>query len=358
VFDLGRPATAIPSAFDGAGTRRAGAVLVLLLLLLGALAGALSDTASGAAQLRGGAASIALSVAATLIGMAIVVFAAIVVWSFLTSPRGSSESATRVRGPFWRGMIVALLIPIIFGIILLLHRHRPARHAALLAGSTHVPAAGPHRSPVHFVPSASFTTIGVVALIAGVAIMWAWLQGRRHGRHWDLGEFIRTRAVPSVGTESPLSLAQSLATVRVPDPEEETDPRKAVVAAYLAMTHVAAEAGAERRAHETPAEFLQRLLSSLGSSGGAARRLTFLFETARYSSKPVQETLRSDAIDALRRVQEELATAAPAGEGPAGSGVAGSGVAGSGVAGSAVARSRLARWGLAGSGLGRAGSPP
>ncbi|MHB1511523.1 MAG: DUF4129 domain-containing protein, partial [Acidimicrobiales bacterium] len=64
-----------------------------------------------------------------------------------------------------------------------------------------------------------------------------------------------------------------------------------------------------RRSSETASEFLQRLLASLGSSRDAAARLTSLFEAARYSSHSFDDTLRLDAITALRRVQLDLAAA-------------------------------------------------
>ena len=72
------------------------------------------------------------------------------------------------------------------------------------------------------------------------------------------------------------------------------------------MTYAAAAAGARRRGDETPSEFLQRLLDSLGASHEAARRLTSLFETARYSTKVFEETRRSDAIEALRQIRADL----------------------------------------------------
>jgi hypothetical protein len=325
VPDLGRPATAIPSAFAQLGRRRAIAGLALLLLLLASLAGALADTTGGTASLRGGAASVALSVAGTLVGLLVVVFAAAIVYAMAAKRVGPADSEAPVRSPFWRGVTIALLMPIVIGIIVLLRRHRPHRQAASIAPSSlHLPTTGSAHSAIHFVPAASGATIGFVALVVALVILSSWLHARRRGRHWDLLEILRNPKEPThiIGPRSPL--AQSLATVCVPDPEEETDPRRAVVAAYVAMTHAAADAGAERRGAETPSEFLQRLLAALGASQDAARRLTFLFETARYSSKPFGETLRADAIGALRQVQDELASSASAGSGLAAAGLAGS----------------------------------
>jgi hypothetical protein len=300
------------------------------MLLLGVLAGGLSDTSGGTASLKGGAASVVVSVGVTLVGMAVLVFALVLLWSFAKNPRGSSDSDGPVRTPFWRRMAFVLLIPGFAALFLYLHRHSRPRHVARFALP---PASGlansAHHSLVHFVPSASVATIGVIVAILAILASLAWLRARRRGKAWNLGEFLRSREDVTTDAASPLLLAQSFAGVHVPDPDEEADPRKAVVAAYLAMTHAAAGAGAERWTHETPAEFLQRLLASLGTSQEAARRLTFLFETARYSTRPFEETLRSDAITALRQIQRELREST---SGTAESGAAGSGAGGVGLA--------------------------
>jgi hypothetical protein len=331
VIDLGRPATASPSLLGG-GARRAGAAIVLLLLLLvAALAGSLSDTAHGTASLRGTAASIALTVAVTVVGILIVVFTGLILYGLATSPRGSSAANGAVRRPFWRGALIALVIPIIVGILLLLHRRKPNSAATrITTSSSPVRSSANGHSSVHFVASASVGTVAVVVLLVLVLLGLAWWQARRLGRDWNLGDLLTDRNAAALG--SPSRLGEVLATVRVADPEEETDPRRAVVAAYVAMTQAAAEAGAERRSDETPAEFLRRLLSSLGASHEAARRLTYLFETARYSTRPFEETFRFDAISALRQVQDELRDS---------SDVTSAGVAGSGMAGAGVAGSRL-----------------
>jgi len=321
---LGRPATAIPAATARDGPRRAAALLLLLFLLLASLAGALSDTSKGTSSLRGGATSVVLSVAATLVGLLVVVFGAAVLYAAATKRRGSPGIDGARRSTFRRSVVVALLLPVIAGIILLLHRHHPGKQpAGILPSPLRLPPAGSHRSIVHFVPSASFATLGFVALGVAVVVLSSFLRARRGGKAWNLAGILHSRNEPSslIGPRSPL--ARSLATVRVPDPEEETDPRRAVVAAYLAMTHAAADAGAERRGHETPAEFLRRLLATLGTSQEAACRLTALFETARYSSKPFAETLRFDAINALRTVQAELAAPEAGGSGPPARGVGG-----------------------------------
>ncbi|MGC9963455.1 MAG: DUF4129 domain-containing protein [Acidimicrobiales bacterium] len=305
------PPTTIPPAAGRTGARGAATALALLLLLVAVLAGSLSQTAHGTASLRGGAASIALTVAVTLVGLFVVVFGVLVFYGLATSPRGSSEREGIARRPFWRGIAVALVLPVIAVIILLLHRNRVGRPASRIttSPSTATPS-GPHHSSVHFVPAASLSKVAIVVLLGLVIALGTWLAARRHGKDWNLGDILRSRGA-TAPTGSTAVLAESIGEVRVPDPEEEVDPRRAVVAAYVAMTSAAATAGAARRHDETASEFLERLLSALGASHAAARRLTYLFETARYSTQPFEETLRSDAIAALRQVQAELTAQDP-----------------------------------------------
>lgn len=86
---------------------------------------------------------------------------------------------------------------------------------------------------------------------------------------------------------------------------EEPDPRRAVIRAYGAMTAQLGVWGLPRRPSETPFEFLERTLVGLGASAGAARRLTVLFERARFSDHPITGAHKTEAVDALRRLHVE-----------------------------------------------------
>lgn len=305
---MGRPATAIPSVFERSAPRRAAAVLALIVLLIAALAGALSGTAKGASALQGGPASVALSIAVTLLGVVVVILFAVLLYAFALRPRLSSDAGATPRRSMRRGMtglgvlVLAIALLALFGH---LHPHRLVSSGAPAPRAVHAVKSG--SSPVHFVPVASLGTLGAIAVVMAVVVLLTWWRARRRGRHWKLGDLLAARTEGRYPAGTSRALAQSLAEVHVGDPEEEPDPRRAVVSAYVAMNHAAARAGAERGSHETASEFLQRLLDSLGASHDAARRLTSLFESARYSTAPFEETLRIDAIHALRQVQAELA---------------------------------------------------
>lgn len=87
------------------------------------------------------------------------------------------------------------------------------------------------------------------------------------------------------------------------------DPRAAVIACYARMLRAAAAAGVERRASDTPLEALHRLLEEHGVTEPSARQLTLLFERAKFSNHPIDEKMRTDALDALLEVRSELGVA-------------------------------------------------
>jgi hypothetical protein len=87
-----------------------------------------------------------------------------------------------------------------------------------------------------------------------------------------------------------------------------TDPdlRRAIIAAYARMEAALDAAGIGRHPAEAPLEYLERALLSLDASADAVRRLTDLFEWARFSHHDPEPSMRDDAVDALVVVRDEL----------------------------------------------------
>jgi Domain of unknown function (DUF4129) len=135
------------------------------------------------------------------------------------------------------------------------------------------------------------------------------------------------------------------------DIEREPDPRRAVIAAWARMERGLAAAGLPRRAAEAPFEYAARVLSTAadppehplgGVAGGSAprsrgvprtplvdpaavRRLTGLFERAKFSRHAIDRAMRDEAVAALRAVRGDLAAAVHA-ERQAGAAAAGEAV--------------------------------
>jgi hypothetical protein len=85
-----------------------------------------------------------------------------------------------------------------------------------------------------------------------------------------------------------------------------SDPRAAVIACYARMEAVSAAAGVRARASDTPFEHLARLLEQHKVAEASARRLTELFERAKFSDASIDESTRRAALDALEEVRAQL----------------------------------------------------
>jgi len=90
------------------------------------------------------------------------------------------------------------------------------------------------------------------------------------------------------------------------DLRSEPDPRKAVIGAYVKMERTLAARGLPREAFEAPLEYLVRILDHVQASSHSVRRLTQLFERARFSPHEIDARMKEDAIDALVGLRAEL----------------------------------------------------
>jgi hypothetical protein len=90
------------------------------------------------------------------------------------------------------------------------------------------------------------------------------------------------------------------------DLRAEADPRKAVIAAYSRMERSLASFGLPRRPFEAPVEYLGRVLEELDSGGPPARKLTRLFERAKFSEHRIDVGMKEEAIDAVSALRDSL----------------------------------------------------
>jgi len=88
--------------------------------------------------------------------------------------------------------------------------------------------------------------------------------------------------------------------------DRDSDPRRAVIAAYARMERVLRDAGLPRRPFEAPFEYLGRVLRQARVSGTAVHRLTELFERAKFSHHVINVTMKAEAAEALHIVQAQL----------------------------------------------------
>jgi hypothetical protein len=131
---------------------------------------------------------------------------------------------------------------------------------------------------------------GVTMLALGVV----GIRSLRRGREGLVDEWLLEREFEEL-------LEDTLADLRA-----ETDPRLAIIAAYARVERLFASFGLPRHFAEAPVEYLERVLPELRASGHALRRLTALFEWAKFSTHDIDTPMRDEAIDALVAVRDDL----------------------------------------------------
>jgi hypothetical protein len=104
--------------------------------------------------------------------------------------------------------------------------------------------------------------------------------------------------LPAVVAEE---LGQTLEELRA-----ESDPRRAVIAAYARMERLLGESGLPRRPFEAPLEYMSRVLVELGGGTRSVRALTRLFERARFSPHAIDAAMKDEAVAAVEALQADL----------------------------------------------------
>jgi hypothetical protein len=113
------------------------------------------------------------------------------------------------------------------------------------------------------------------------------------------------------GRASPETLAEAL-DESLDDIRADPDLRRAIIVAYARMERALAAAGVPRDRAEAPLEYVERALLTLDASAAAVRRLTDLFEWARFSHHEPEPSMRDEAVEALVAVRDELRASEPA----------------------------------------------
>jgi hypothetical protein len=193
-------------------------------------------------------------------------------------------------------LAVALLVGVVLGTAWLL---APGSAPGPAGPPATAPGTAPSTTPPVTVPAPATGTppqapwlwpaAGVVALAAGAGL----LAGRR-------------RRAPAATTGRVADRLVGVLEDSAEDLRAEPDPRQAVLAAYARMEGALAPRGAGRLRHETALEYLDRLLARRNLEPEPLRRLTGLFELARFSDHQVTRAMRADAVSALEAITAAL----------------------------------------------------
>ncbi|MBO0690445.1 MAG: DUF4129 domain-containing protein [Candidatus Dormibacteraeota bacterium] len=136
------------------------------------------------------------------------------------------------------------------------------------------------------------------------ALIVAVLTAAAAGTAWYLLRPGRRRRRP--GAEAASAGAGELVEESLDVLLRERDPRQAVIRAYAAMEVSFGRQGFPRQPFEAPLEYLARVLGQLRTQPDRVAALTALFELARFSHHPIGEAHRTEAIDLLREIRDEL----------------------------------------------------
>jgi hypothetical protein len=137
--------------------------------------------------------------------------------------------------------------------------------------------------------------IALAGVLVGAVVMY--LLYRRNKQRKALA----AQAEPSVTVDLIASMSSA-----IDDLEAEPDARRAVIAAYARMEGVLGRHGMRRKPSETPLEYLRRILLGLTDRADAVRRLTGLFEQAKFSRRVIDASMKQDAIGALREIRDDM----------------------------------------------------
>jgi hypothetical protein len=147
-------------------------------------------------------------------------------------------------------------------------------------------------------PTTGYTMFAVVVLMyGGLGLLGLWIicEG------WGRVRFQGTEDDPRPRHQVQRAVAAGLQELRA-----HTDPRQAIIACYARLEHLLEDYGVPAYGHLTPQEYMGTALHDLDLPAEAFAGLVALFELARYSIHPLDETARTTALAYLEQLNAHL----------------------------------------------------
>lgn len=278
------------------------ALAIGAVVVLAVLAGAADRSGAGAQPILVPGA-VLLVAAQTVVWL--VIAGAVVVLGLIVYATVTDRSPIVTEPLRKRSMLTYLLalVPALF-VLALLYLRRPGGGSALRGpfGIGALPPAVPSgQGGALQGANTLWLSLLLAGLIAGIFLVWLLWPSRRRLRQRRPAEaaYASQPIVEAVdeGIDALLAIA---------------DPRQAIIAAYASMEASLTRAGVPRKRSDTPLEFLARALAAVAGISTDAGRLTYLFEFARFSAHHVGDSMRSDALEALRNIRTRITATAAA----------------------------------------------
>jgi len=86
--------------------------------------------------------------------------------------------------------------------------------------------------------------------------------------------------------------------------QDGDDPREAIRRVYALVETGFGSRELQRKRSETPGQYLERMFGSRAEAADALRGLTELFEVARFSTRPMDESMRAEALEQLLTIRD------------------------------------------------------
>jgi hypothetical protein len=222
---------------------------------------------------------------------------AINVWAVLPLPRGGLRNR-----PFSASIAAYLYFAAAICFLILLRERlpRPQTAATGSGGAGFGLGNGSALSGSHAVSWLSFLiALAIMGVAGGQFVRW-WRSIGGSGVAGNRG----ARSAEEAGDRVAAAIDDSLDQLRA-----ETDPRRAVIAVYARLEADLKTVGRPRQPAEAPLEYLARILSGVNVGPASLRRLTDLFEWAKFSQHTVEPSMKEEAIAALLQVRADLSDA-------------------------------------------------
>jgi hypothetical protein len=158
-----------------------------------------------------------------------------------------------------------------------------------------------------------FALLLLAALVAvSVVLVRAWpsmggLRGRRRGPADPERDELEDEADGAISEDQDTGVVRRALDAALEPLRDPTDPRGAVIAAYVRMETVLAERELGRQPPEAPREYLARVLGKGGMPEHSLTTLTDMFEEARFSRHEIPASAPGRALDELEQARSVLA---------------------------------------------------
>ena len=293
--------TTPPPVSEGVSLRLGAGVVIAtgLLLVLAATVGPLPAPASD----PGAKVMIRLPDAVRVVVLGLLALSTIILFSLQRRRRPTEETLAPApaaqRLPPWAAALVSLLLVVLAWYLVWRYWSGPdgqpiEKAFAVIAGLLDLLTL-PQKPPTS-IPSLELAIAALLLLLALAvfAVMALVVMADRLEKWWTQRE----------GADRPPAVPETLALIQA-DLRAEPDARVAIIRAYGRFERALAAARAPRAAWQTPAEFMRTTLARLPVPAAPVRRLTALFEVARFSTHPLGAEARDAACDSL----DEIGTA-------------------------------------------------